>query len=84
MDLTLAETSTRAALDKLAAESNSWTLDEDPQVLRGKTNLIVAMWDTLGWTYFREGKLDQALNYIEGRDGWAIRGWRAASTWARF
>ena len=37
-------------------------------MLRGKTNLIVAMWDTLGWTYFREGKLDQALNYLEGRE----------------
>jgi tetratricopeptide (TPR) repeat protein len=68
LDLTLAETSTRAALDKLAAESNSWTLDEDPRVLLGKTQMIVATWDTLGWIYFREGKLDLALSYIEA--GW--------------
>jgi tetratricopeptide (TPR) repeat protein len=68
LDLPLAETSTSAALDKLAEESNGWTLDEDPQVLREKTNLIVATWDTLGWIYFRENKLDQALSYIQA--GW--------------
>src|ERR1039458_2647134 len=68
LDLPLAEASTRAALDKLAEESNGWTLDEDPQMLRAKTNLIVATWDTLGWIYFREGKLDQALSYVQA--GW--------------
>jgi tetratricopeptide (TPR) repeat protein len=68
LDLPLAETSTRTALDKLAEESNGWTLDEDPLVLRAKTNLIVATWDTLGWIYFRQGKLDQALSYIQA--GW--------------
>ena len=68
LDLPLAESSTRDALDKLAQESNSWTLDEDPQVLVSKTRLIIATWDTLGWIYFREGKLDQALSYIHA--GW--------------
>jgi tetratricopeptide (TPR) repeat protein len=68
LDLPLAESSTRTALDKLAEESNSWTLDEDPQVLLSKTHLIVATWDTLGWIYFREGKLDQALSYVQA--GW--------------
>jgi tetratricopeptide (TPR) repeat protein len=68
LDLPLAETSTRTALDKLTDESNSWTLDENPQVLLGKTHLIVATWDTLGWIYFREGKLDQALSYVQA--GW--------------
>jgi len=68
LDLPLAESSTHAALDKLAEESNSWTLDEDPQVLVRKTRLIVATWDTLGWIYFREGKLDEALSYIHA--GW--------------
>ena len=68
LDLPLAETSTRTALDKLADESNSWTLDENPQVLLGKTRMIVATWDTLGWIYFREGKLDQALSYVQA--GW--------------
>jgi tetratricopeptide (TPR) repeat protein len=68
LDLPLAESSTRDALDKLAQESNSWTLDEDPQTLVAKTRLIIATWDTLGWIYFREGKLDQALSYIQA--GW--------------
>jgi tetratricopeptide (TPR) repeat protein len=68
LDLPLAETSTRTALDKLAEESNGWTLDEDPQVLRAKTSMITATWDTLGWIYFRESKLDQALSYIQA--GW--------------
>jgi tetratricopeptide (TPR) repeat protein len=68
LDLPLAESSTRDALDKLAQESNSWTLDENPQVLVSKTRLIIATWDTLGWIYFREGKLDDALSYIQA--GW--------------
>ena len=63
--LPLAETSVRAALDKLAAESTTWTLDESPQTLKQKTALIVASWDTLGWILFREGKVDQAAEYIE-------------------
>jgi len=68
LDLPLAETSTRTALDKLAEESNTWTLNENPLTLVNKTHYIVATWDTLGWIYFREGKLDEALTYIEA--GW--------------
>jgi tetratricopeptide (TPR) repeat protein len=68
LDLPLAETSTRNALEKLAEESNSWTLDESPQVLVGKSRLIAATWDTLGWIYFREGKLDEAQSYAQA--GW--------------
>jgi len=59
-ELPLAEASERKALDKLAAESNSWTLDESPDTLRAKTSLIVASWDTLGWILFHEGKNDEA------------------------
>jgi len=68
LDLPLAESATRTALDKLTEESNSWTLDEAAAVLEEKTQLITATWDTLGWIYFREGKLDQALSYIQA--GW--------------
>ncbi len=69
LELALAESSTRAALDKLTEESSSWTLDEDPQLLFVKSHLITAAWDTLGWTLFREGKLDEAFTYLQA--GWS-------------
>jgi tetratricopeptide (TPR) repeat protein len=65
LELPLAESSARTALDKLADESNSWTLDEDPNLLFVKTRLIEAAWDTLGWIYFREGKLEEAQSYLQ-------------------
>ncbi len=64
LELPLAESSTRAALTKLSDESNSWTLDEDPTTLYKQSNLISATWDTLGWVLYREGKVDEALNYL--------------------
>ena len=65
LELPFTETSARAALDKLTEESNTWTLDEDPQTLHNKTHLIVAAWDTFGWILFREGKLDEAQTYLQ-------------------
>ena len=64
LDLPLAEASISASLDKLTQQSNSWTLDDDPLQLAANTHLLVATWETLGWIYFREGKLDQAMTYI--------------------
>jgi tetratricopeptide (TPR) repeat protein len=65
LELPLAEASTRTAIDQLTEESNSWTLDENPQTLHNKSRLIVAAWDTLGWTLFREGKPEQAQPYLQ-------------------
>lgn len=65
LDLPMAESSTRVALDKLGAESNAWTLDEDPNTLLTQSRLIGASWDTLGWVLYREGKLDEAESYIK-------------------
>ncbi len=31
----------------------------------GQSALLVATWDTLGWVLYREGKLDEAQNYIQ-------------------
>ena len=62
--LALAETKTRAALDKLSEESSSWTMDENAQTLAGTSRLIVATWDTLGWVLFREGKTEEAQAYL--------------------
>jgi tetratricopeptide (TPR) repeat protein len=64
VDLPLAEKSARAALDKLTAESESWTLDEDANALKGQSSLIVATWDTVGWALFREGQLAEARSYL--------------------
>ncbi len=69
--LPLTESITRTALDKLAEESKTWTLDEDPQKLLAKTRLIAATWDTLGWILFREGKSAEAEGYI--RASWLNR-----------
>jgi tetratricopeptide (TPR) repeat protein len=68
LELPLAESSTRKALEKLTEESNSWTLDEDVQTLRTKTREIAATWDTLGWILFHEGKLEEAQSYLQA--GW--------------
>jgi tetratricopeptide (TPR) repeat protein len=65
LELPLSESSTRTALTKLSDESNSWTLDEDPGTLYKQSRLISATWDTLGWILYREGKLDEALNYLQ-------------------
>jgi hypothetical protein len=48
-ELPLAEATERKVLDRLGAESRTWTLDESPQTLRQKSSLIVSSWDTLGW-----------------------------------
>ncbi len=54
----------RGVLQKLDAETASWTLDEDPAVLAVQTNLLIASWDTMGWILFREGHLPEAREYI--------------------
>jgi tetratricopeptide (TPR) repeat protein len=64
VELPLAESTTQTALKKMVEQSKTWTLDENPQTLRSKTNYITSTWDTLGWILFREGKLDEAQNYI--------------------
>jgi tetratricopeptide (TPR) repeat protein len=67
----LADAATRKALGKMEDESKAWTLDEKPQVLIGQSNLILAAWDTMGWILYREGKQDQAEDYV--RAAWRNR-----------
>jgi tetratricopeptide (TPR) repeat protein len=64
LELPLAESSARAALDKLTKETESWTLDESPNTLKQKSSLLSASWDTLGWILFRAGKLAEAESYV--------------------
>jgi Flp pilus assembly protein TadD len=70
-ELPLAEATTRKALDQMEAQSLTWTLDENQQTLRRQTALLQATWDTMGWIYFREGKLDLADQYV--RASWLGR-----------
>ena len=64
-DLPLAEKTERQVLDKLASETQTWTLDEAPALLRSKSALLTASWDTMGWILYREGKVNDAEPYIE-------------------
>ena len=59
------ETAARKAVEKLTEESKTWTLDENPQTLKVKSRQLIATWDTLGWILFREGKLDEADDYLK-------------------
>ena len=64
LELPLVESTARKALAQMVEESKTWTLDENTQTLLGKSRLIEATWDTIGWILFREGKLDEAQEYI--------------------
>jgi tetratricopeptide (TPR) repeat protein len=56
VQLDAAEAGARKALNKMSEESKTWTLDENLATLRGKSQLIAATWDTLGWILFLEKK----------------------------
>lgn len=63
-ELPLVEQTTRAALEEMEEQSRAWTLDENADTLHNKTTMLQATWDTMGWVYFRAGKLAQAEQYI--------------------
>ena len=65
LELKLDEETVKTALDRMEAETRTWTLDENPQVLRQRTHLLQATWDTMGWVYFREGRLQEAEQYVQ-------------------
>ena len=63
-DLALAEQTERAVLDQLATESRTWTGGEAVTLLRQKSSLTVACWDTMGWILYKEGKLAEAEAWV--------------------
>jgi tetratricopeptide (TPR) repeat protein len=63
-DLPLAEQTERAVLEQLTAESHTWTGSEAQALLRQKSFLITACWDTMGWILFREDKAAEAEAWI--------------------
>jgi tetratricopeptide (TPR) repeat protein len=64
-ELPLDEEKERAAIQLLTEETKSWTLDESSTLLKQKTQLLVASWDTMGWILYKEGKPKDALSYLE-------------------
>lgn len=67
------EDASRKAVEQLTAESANWTLttaDQDIREMRKRSNLLVASWDTLGWTIYKSasgrepGRLTEAKRYI--------------------
>jgi tetratricopeptide (TPR) repeat protein len=70
-DLQLAEQTERAVLEQLAEESRAWTGGEAQTLLRQKSSLITAGWDTMGWILHRQGRDVDAEAWI--RAAMAVR-----------
>lgn len=64
-ELTEDEAVSRKSVEMMTAESKTWKLDESSQTLAAKTRQLVAVWDTLGWILYREGKLDEAEGFLK-------------------
>ena len=64
LNLALADRSERDVLEKLVAESRTWTGGESPVLLRQRSSLMTACWDTMGWILFKEGKSGEAEAWI--------------------
>jgi tetratricopeptide (TPR) repeat protein len=60
VDLALAEEASRKSIAKLEEESAGITTAQANSKAFARANLLVAAWDTLGWTLFLEGKSEQA------------------------
>lgn len=67
------EDASRKSVEQLTAESANWTLstaDQDISEMRSRSNLLVASWDTLGWTIYKSrtghepGRLEEAKRYV--------------------
>ena len=64
LELPAAEAAERSALDTFTSLSSSWTLEENAASLKQKSTLLAASWDTMGWIYFREGRIKDAYSYV--------------------
>lgn len=59
------ESAARKAMETITQESKTWTLDENKPTLAAKSRSLIAIWDTLGWILYREGKLEEAEDYLK-------------------
>lgn len=64
LNLPLSESSCRKALDLLGKQTSTITLGNLSADDLQHVQLLTATWDTMGWIYFREGKLDLAESYV--------------------
>ena len=59
------EVVSRKSVEMITTESKTWNLDENSPTLAAKSRQLVAVWDTLGWILYREGKLDEAEGFLK-------------------
>jgi tetratricopeptide (TPR) repeat protein len=64
LELPLDEEKVRTALQRMDAETQTWTMDEAPNVLNAKSSLLGATWDTMGWILYRQDKFEEARSYL--------------------
>lgn len=64
-DLPLAEKQSRKSLEMLADESGDAEVSEANPATFQHSYLAAASWDTLGFIFLKEGKLDEARDYLE-------------------
>lgn len=64
IEMEASEKSAEKAIQILTAQTADYKLDGNAKMQAQTTNLLVSAWDTLGWIYFRKGKLDLAEQYI--------------------
>src|SRR5271156_2687497 len=63
-DLPTAEANSKKAMETLEKQTSQITLGNLTREDLQHVNLLTAVWDTMGWIYFREGNLPQAENYV--------------------
>ena len=66
-----AESRMQHVLDSMQQQTLSWTLADPVDKLLTGTVVLQSAWDTMGWIYFREGKLEAAEEYV--RASWLGR-----------
>jgi hypothetical protein len=64
VELPLAETASRQAIDQFTDQTSHFTLEDSPETLRASRLSLASNWDTLGYVLFREGKLDEARSFV--------------------
>jgi hypothetical protein len=63
-DLPTAEANSKKAMETLEKQTSQITLGNLTKEDLQHVNLLTAVWDTMGWVYFRQGNLAQAENYV--------------------
>ena len=65
VSLDRAEEFARSALDMLEAQVSNLSLNRATLEQIQAAAALPPIWDTLGWVYFRQGKLDRALDFVD-------------------